>query len=661
MGKFKFKSYCWNLGTTSFRTENFNRTIELQLDLLDRFWKLPQNRNGNWSEKKIQESYYDFLKENSFIKGDAVRKDKDAREKVSGLYEIGLINKDRKLTNAGIKALRISQKGDFSKDNKLQISKDSFLYLKQLLKTSSSIDSEIVRPLIVTLYILSNHGFLNYDEFTYLLPLCTNKDYTQLISHSISSLRSNKIGIDEIIIDRLLSMQNYREALEWFLSLSSVGVDDILEIGMNRKSSQYDIPYYEVYLALKNVFLDNNKDENSLLSLFMAIKKLKLKTWWNNFIFVNNTSEKKIKRELEGVLVANIFSAVTDEIEFRVVFFKTMHLFKVKSTLKDYFDLNCRYFGLSDILLFRDSKVELDIIPKHFFNSIIHELYSEAYLPSNVLESDCKLHEISPALKLDDNTIINSINSEFGLNISNLVEAMDEYDKQRYIRFNKLIDEKFSDKKLIELLEQFENRDDSNIREYITNNADIPTIFEYVLGIVWYKISERKGKILDYMKLSLDADFFPKSHAAGGEADIVYVYNETIHYPKHTLLLEATLTDKTNQRRMELEPVSRHLGQHLLKTDNNNSYCVFVTTHLDINVISDFRSRKILPYYDTNNSSKRIKGMKITTLEIKELKSIITSNKKYSELYSIFDKAYKADLHDLEADEWYQKYIVEKL
>lgn len=590
-----------------------------------------------------------------------MRKDKDAREKVSRLYEIGLINKDRKLTNAGIKALRISQKGDFSKDNKLQISKDSFLYLKQLLKTSSSIDSEIVRPLIVTLYILSNHGFLNYDEFTYLLPLCTNKDYTQLISHSISSLRSNKIGIDEIIIDRLLSMQNYREALEWFLSLSSVGVDDILEIGMNRKSSQYDIPYYEVYLALKNVFLDNNKDENSLLSLFMAIKKLKLKTWWNNFIFVNNTSEKKIKRELEGVLVANIFSAVTDEIEFRVVFFKTMHLFKAKSTLKDYFDLNRRYFGLSDILLFRDSKVELDIIPKHFFNSIIHELYSEAYLPSNVLESDCKLHEISPALKLDDNTIINSINSEFGLNISNLVEAMDEYDKQRYIRFNKLIDEKFSDKKLIELLEQFENRDDSNIREYITNNADIPTIFEYVLGIVWYKISERKGKILDYMKLSLDADFFPKSHAAGGEADIVYVYNETIHYPKHTLLLEATLTDKTNQRRMELEPVSRHLGQHLLKTDNNNSYCVFVTTHLDINVISDFRSRKILPYYDTNNSSKRIKGMKITTLEIKELKSIITSNKKYSELYSIFDKAYKADLHDLEADEWYQKYIVEKL
>ncbi|BBB20479.1 AlwI family type II restriction endonuclease [Helicobacter cinaedi] len=661
MGKFSYKSYCWNLGTTSFRTENFNRTIELQLDLLDRFWKLPQNQSRNWSERETQESYYDFLKENNFVKGDATRKDKDAREKVFGLYEIGLINKDRKLTNAGIKALRISQGGDFSKDNALQISKDSFLYLKQLLKTSSAIDSEIVRPLIITLYILSNHGFLNDNEFIYLLPLCTDKDHTQLISNSISALRNNDISIDEIIIDRLLSMQNYKEALEWFLSLTSISVDEILEIGMNRKSSKYDIPYYEAYLALKNVFLDNNKDESSLLGLFTAIKKLKLKTWWNNFIFAGNISEKKIKRELGGVLATNIFSNITDKVGFRTAFFKIMHLFKAKATLKDYFDLNRRYFGLSDIFLFRDSKVELDIIPKHFFNGTIQELYSEAYLPSTALESDCELHEISSALKLDDNTIINSINSEFRLNISNLVEAMDEYDRQRYIRFNKLIDEKFSDTKLIELLNQFENRDDSNIKEYITNNADIPTMFEYVLGIAWYKISERKGKILDYMKLSLDADFFPKSHAAGGEADIVYEYNETAHYPKHISLLEATLADKTNQRRMELEPVSRHLGQHLLKTGNNNSYCVFVTTHLDINVISDFRNRKILPYYDTNNSSKRVKGMKIATLESKELKSIIVNNKKYSELYSIFDKAYKADLNELEADEWYQKYIVEKL
>jgi len=84
MGKFAYKSYCWNLGTTSFRTENFNRTIEIQLDLLDKFWKLPQNQNKTWSANTIlQAEYYDFLQQNDFVDGSASRKDKDAREKTS--------------------------------------------------------------------------------------------------------------------------------------------------------------------------------------------------------------------------------------------------------------------------------------------------------------------------------------------------------------------------------------------------------------------------------------------------------------------------------------------------------------------------------------------------------------------------------------------------
>ena len=38
----------------------------------------------------------------------------------------------------------------------------------------------------------------------------------------------------------------------------------------------------------------------------------------------------------------------------------------------------------------------------------------------------------------------------------------------------------------------FESRNDDEIRSIVTDNADIPTIFEYVLGIAWYIISERK-------------------------------------------------------------------------------------------------------------------------------------------------------------------------
>ncbi|EAK0952045.1 AlwI family type II restriction endonuclease [Campylobacter lari] len=54
-----------------------------------------------------------------------------------------------------------------------------FIYLKQLLKTNITIENECVKPFIIALYLLNKHQFLEYDEFVYLLPLCTNKKYTE--------------------------------------------------------------------------------------------------------------------------------------------------------------------------------------------------------------------------------------------------------------------------------------------------------------------------------------------------------------------------------------------------------------------------------------------------------------------------------------------------
>jgi hypothetical protein len=196
---------------------------------------------------------------------------------------------------------------------------------------------------------------------------------------------------------------------------------------------------------------------------------------------------------------------------------------------------------------------------------------------------------------------------------------------------------------LLGLLDDFDNRNDDEISKKVTDNADTPTIFEYILGVIWYKVSGYKGRILDYMKLSLDANLLPITHAAGGEADIVYEYGETQDYPAHTLLLEATLADSTNQRRMEMEPVSRHLGNHLLRNQNQCSYCLFATNYLDKNVISDFRMRKLMPFYDTRDDSRYVIGMKIIPLQTSDLRSIIITKKKYSDLYLKYEKAYQKD------------------
>ena len=202
----------------------------------------------------------------------------------------------------------------------------------------------------------------------------------------------------------------------------------------------------------------------------------------------------------------------------------------------------------------------------------------------------------------------------------------------------------FTDEQILNLLTLISDRADDEIQKLVTDNADIPTIFEYVLGILWYKISDRQGKILDYMKLSLDVDLLPKTHAVGGEADIVYEYPKSVVYPAHSLLLEATLSDRTNQRRMEMEPVSRHLGNHIIRTRNLDSYCVFVTNDLNINVVSDFRGRKNQRYYDTSDDNNFIEGMKIIPLQIVDLKNIVKNQLRYEKLYKIFESAFQSEL-----------------
>ena len=76
--------------------------------------------------------------------------------------------------------------------------------------------------------------------------------------------------------------------------------------------------------------------------------------------------------------------------------------------------------------------------------------------------------------------------------------------------------------------------------------------------------------------------------------------------------------------------------------------------HLNINVISDFRSRKTTLFYDSQDYSKSIARMKIIPLQASELKKIVSNRKTNKELYSLFEAAYNSNLPP---HEWYDKLI----
>ena len=652
-----YKSYCWSLGTTSFRMVEFNRKIEQQLKLLNDFWAIPQYQNQNWSANNaLQIAYYEFIKAQGFIEDkDAPRKDKDAREKTSGLVDLGLINSERRLTPAGQSLLDIAQSGIFEGDNLLQIPADSFIYFKQLLKLSCPFEEGHVRPYAILAYMLAELGEISKEEFTYLLPLAINRNKMDAIINYIREIRNGNATIDEAITSVLSEMENYRIAKTMFNNAPVVDDSIIQEIGMNRKSRSYDIPYAGLYRVL-DVYRSTPEDcvANQLFESVIKISG-KASLYWKQYLF--NTSLRSVV-ERDGSATVNrvpLFKTTSNE-EFRNEFFRLLHLFKAKSLLDDYYDLNKRYFKTSDTVLFKDDTVKFDIIPNCYFSLVKDSLLDIAFTQATYLFNNTSLANMGIAFDIKQEQLFEKAEELYGVQVRNLYDIQGFVDRERYARLNQMIDEKFTDEILIKLMTHFEKRDDKDIQTRVTNNADVPTIFEYVLAIAWYKISGRQGKVLDYMNLSLDADLLPITHAAGGHEDITYKYEATENYPAHTLLIEATLAGGTNQRRMEMEPVSRHLGDYLLN-HTEETYCVFATTFLHVNVVADFRGRKFMPYY-SSDGTRSVNGMKIVPCNTEEIKTIIQRGITYTQLYRIFEEAHQANTAP---NLWYDQEIKNKL
>lgn len=656
----KFQSYCWSLGTTSFRVKDLNFKIERQLQILKELWD--ENPEINWNGNDvIQEEYYNKMIEKGFITGEANNKAKDARQKTSGIVQIGVIDDNRRISKIGQKIVDIVEQDNFKGDNIFNINKDSYIYLKQLLKLQITDNGINVKPFAVLLYFLAELKYLSKDEFTYILPLATNQEYTELMLENIKMLRDSKKTIEEIIQRKMWNMLNYKSAIKFIKENGINNIEEFSVIDMGRKGTKYIEPMYKFFNDLYEIS-QREFDEQALDTIIAFVKEQtkknsKVAKYWKKYL---KYSPKMLTEEyLEEIREIPLFN-FKDKKEYAIEFFKVMHTAKWKATLEDYADLNKRYISLSDIVIFDDDKIELDVFPKYFFLNISKEIVNTPILSkeeyNNFILEDIEFNKIYNCLDINVDDVIIQIQADYPDKVVSKDSIKTFIEDEKLRRFNELIDTKFSENQLIKLFNDIERNDRNAINEYADWNSDIPTIFEYILGITWYRFSNRSGNILEYMKLSLDANLLPKTHAAGGTADIVYEYNRNEEYPEHKVLLEATLTESTSQRKNEMEPVSRHLMREIQENDNDDTYAVFVANILQEEVLSDFRSRKNYQFRSKNSVNT---GLKIIFLSIQDIIKLINVKVQYSKLYGIFETAYKdTEINDLE---WYEKLIKNKV
>lgn len=656
----KFQSYCWSLGTTSFRVKDLNFKIERQLQILKELWD--ENPEINWNGNDvIQEEYYNKMIEKGFITGEANNKAKDARQKTSGIVQIGVIDDNRRISKIGQKIVDIVEQDNFKGDNIFNINKDSYIYLKQLLKLQITDNGINVKPFAVLLYFLAELKYLSKDEFTYILPLATNQEYTELMLENIKMLRDSKKTIEEIIQRKMWNMLNYKSAIKFIKENGINNIEEFSVIDMGRKGTKYIEPMYKFFNDLYEIS-QREFDEQALDTIIAFVKEQtkknsKVAKYWKKYL---KYSPRMLTEEyLEEIREIPLFN-FKDKKEYAIEFFKVMHTAKWKATLEDYADLNKRYISLSDIVIFDDDKIELDVFPKYFFLNISKEIVNTPILSkeeyNNFILEDIEFNKIYNCLDINVDDVIIQIQADYPDKVVSKDSIKTFIEDEKLRRFNELIDTKFSENQLIKLFNDIERNDRNAINEYADWNSDIPTIFEYILGITWYRFSNRSGNILEYMKLSLDANLLPKTHAAGGTADIVYEYNRNEEYPEHKVLLEATLTESTSQRKNEMEPVSRHLMREIQENDNDDTYAVFVANILQEEVLSDFRSRKNYQFRSKNSVKT---GLKIISLSIQDIIKLINVKVQYSKLYGIFETAYKdTEINDLE---WYEKLIKNKV
>ena len=399
--------------------------------------------------------------------------------------------------------------------------------------------------------------------------------------------------------------------------------------------------------SLKTDYFKTAKGESSAVSIINALQKILLplrkngdkkllqnlvspqcETEFLNFKklylpYISNATKKDDKlQEVYDFICAG------DLREFGIRFYDLIMRSRLQANLYDYCDLNRRYLNLSGIFEFEKDKVSLNLVFKMI---LAHSKCNE--ILDKIATSQISKDMLSEYFN-DDEFKANF--EKYGIsNPNDLISYKQNADKEK---LKILIDTHFSKAQIIEILKLFENRKNDNvILDKTTTEATIPTIFEYIIAIAWHYIDDENLDRILCAGLSLDSNLLPKSHAVGGDADFKFDYDD------HALMIEVTLTEKTNQRRAEMESVSRHLGNLLLNLDDKKqekSFGIFIAPYLDKNVLNDFRSR-VRCYFERDSSF--VKGMNILPLSTHDIIKILQSKHSYQNLIPHFHKLFASE------------------
>ncbi len=643
---FESGNYIWDRFPNSLGQFHFySRALEESKDVFQQHGpydyickklELPEYREAfhNMDKEKIiqLEGGKDFIK-----KLDNGVEDR-SRHYTSTLTKIGFIHEDRQLSSVG--KLFISEsdpvRNDFEK--LLPIDKINLLLLRQGLKIRVYTDDyqKYYSPIMLLLYILFKNEKVNAKDLFTLLNTITPYfpfDYKEISdSFSKDNVRDVIQKYEKLFIAEPLVEGKRLEKEEFYKKFSNNKTSKDQHIYFDFYNKLLDFvtdPADSTYSQLEELFEDKYK-KNVLNNTFGQKKKfLEFNVSdYNEFIDVNYDS--------------NILSLDSFNSNFYIKFFNS----KRNKDIHDYKDMLKRFTRATGIIEINNGVVNLayrDVWIEYFkyvdfdgliFNTDTKNSAAEyEYSVDSVFYKDVTINKIFDITDEQMNDIIESIKNK--LSIDSVESIKKNLVNRNDILFKEFINSEFPLKKTMSILNMFSDRsNDKEIKKIVGSEAGVPTIYEYMIGIAWYHISNKEYDVFSSFNLTMNANFLPETHAGGGAGDIVVKYDDI------TLMLEVTLMNKNAQKRGEWEPVLRHAINLTIDEHPKKVRTLFIANELDENTINIWRAVASVPMKSTTGNDKYADNVIIMPFTTAEIITLMQRKIDENKIFKLIDSSY---------------------
>lgn len=167
-------------------------------------------------------------------------------------------------------------------------------------------------------------------------------------------------------------------------------------------------------------------------------------------------------------------------------------------------------------------------------------------------------------------------------------------------------------KDILDYMKELQKPNKIGKRGSLIPSGEGPAYLEWTIWRAFLAINSLQNYPWEARKFTVDRSFKPVRHAAGGDADMIFEFEDFV------FVVEVTLTSSSRQEAAEGEPVRRHVAKYVddYELKGKRVYGLFIANNINTNTAETFR---IGVWYRNDDSQLSVQIVPITLEDFSNL------------------------------------------